>query len=469
MAVTSLTVNGQGSATSVVALSGNAVQATNTVVRMAHPLHTVYTNAIQSIVAQYKNKPLLKTIQGGIPFADGTFFIHGDACTTVLAQLDPQDMQDSAPIQVPANGLAIIDQCPACNDCDTKWSILQRIQTLQLILAAYKDNQLVQNDQALVRWKAMDALRITQNDTANSCSSAPDMDQRIDFVLPARRLFIQYKALVQMWNYLADYGNRRLKIRHAAGHSQGIALSAQYRTSKCYSEQASLRLTMQLSITAGQVGSDAAGVYIPEYGRLRLYVGDIQSEHALQSGTATDVTDTVSVKLDALPQESDAVCAADRIEISQTFTDLHAITRSGVSLNIIPVYIAQQKYPTTIGPEGICTTNEYYRLQRNATQLVLDKGLQNTWKVHITWYLVQSGVSTKLSQQTKYYTTKPCSVPRNTSYVVQKSTAVYQDASGFYINNPDRVQVWPALGNNDLYYYYDTGSSKKLYIKDSRS
>ena len=46
MAVTSLTVNGQGSATSVVALSGNTVQAANTAVRMSHPLHTVYTNAV---------------------------------------------------------------------------------------------------------------------------------------------------------------------------------------------------------------------------------------------------------------------------------------------------------------------------------------------------------------------------------------------------------------------------------------
>lgn len=479
MAVESLTINGGSPQTATVHIQGNCVTTNGSAVTFVHPENAVYTKAIQVLVSQYKDRRLLKTIQNSPPFSDGSFFIHGDACTTVISQLNTQDIDEQDPIQIPQNGISIVDQCPACNDCNTKWQILQRIQTLQLIIAAYKDNQLVQNTQAKQRWSDMNKLRITQ---ADGCRPAQSMDQRKAFVLPARRLFSQYKALVQMWNYLADYGNRSTKIRYAAGHPQGIALAIQYRTTECREANDALRISVKISLISGQVGEDAADKYIPAGGRLRLYASDIKAEHQLQSGatpsdttgevTQSDPTDTVTISLASLPEDADAICAADNIEINALFEDLSAISRSGISLNIIPVYKMQSQYPSGTGVTYICTSNQYYKLQRKATQLVLNKAVLNTWEINICWYLISGGKSSLLAQQTKYYSTRLCKVPHNTTYNADKTVDIQQDAAGFYMKDTTQTagirRLQPALGNNAIF-YYDTSTDNRVYVKDSQA
>lgn len=470
MSVESLTINGGSPQTATVHIQGNCVTTNGGAVTFVHPENAVYTKAIQVLVSQYKDRRLLKTIQNSPPFSDGSFFIHGDACTTVISQPNTQDIDEQDPIQIPQNGISIIDQCPACNDCNTKWQILQRIQTLQLIIAAYKDNQLVQNTQAKQRWSDMNKLRITQ---ADGCKPAQSMDQRKAFVLPARRLFSQYKALVQMWNYLADYGNRSTKIRYAAGHPQGIALAIQYRTTECHKAEDELSLSVNIHLISGQVGEAAADKYIPADGRLRLYASDIKTEHQLQSGEMpSDPTDEITIGLASLPEGTDTTCAADNIEINARFKGLSAISRSGISLNIIPVYKMQSQYPSGTGATYICTSNQYYKLQRKATQLVLNKDVLNTWEINIRWYLISGGKSSMLAQETKYYSTKLCKVPHNTTYKADKTVDIQQDAAGFYMKDttqPNGIRrLQPALGNNAIF-YYDTATNTRVYVKDRQA
>lgn len=444
--ITIITADGQQSRyTGNIGISGNCVSYSGTqdCVEVKSPLAAAYAQAERTVLADYKMYLPVKTISGQRPFFDGSYFIYGDACTSIFPWAADQDMVDAT-----VNGIAIVDQCPACNDCLSKWQLLQRIQTLQLILAAFKDNQLYSQPDAAARWSAMISKRITQDSSAytGSCSAAPVMDQRQLFVLPALRLFTEYKALVEMWNYLVYYSSSKLRITAASQRQEGVVVSAQMRTVKCYVQTDTITLQLHAKMISGQCGAQPD--VLTQNTLVYPYVHDSVASLQPDGQPAVPVEYTIR-RLIGTQYNTDYNHTSVTMQVN--FSGLSKISTLQATFTILP-FVSRStgiQYEPSGNQYSLLPYQLYVAQIRQGTQIVLAEASSgNVWEIQAVWAMGQQ----VLQRQTKLYTAPYCLIPAVAVAADAVATVhIAQDGSFYILQEGQKVPVTPVLGANDKY------------------
>lgn len=392
---------------------------------------SVYTDAAKTYI---QNTKYVTNIQQAYPYADGALTIVGDACTHIAYKNQlTSDQQDS---YTGDNQLFIFDQCPACNDCDKQWQLLQAVQDAYVVVAAIKDNSLYTQQDAASRWESLLQKRITAPN-AGTCSASADMSERQSFVQPAIRLFSQYKALVHLWNYIVS-SSRVLTYMQTYGQGDScLNITTKYNITGCSATTQSYFADIALDLSSvgysqlyGREQTMPSGHMIRPYIIVKLYVTQplsgtqkivysSQDKQTIADGTwVTDNTLYQTVPPQSLSKEGKLnircfFSSANGVDICKPCT-LY------VQLTVLPVVCSVSQ--GTIMPY-IANKIQYADKKRQASNPIarLTQQYTNTWTMSVAWYSTTQQGTTTIAEDTYTKVAGLCSIPALTGMSIYTS------------------------------------------------
>lgn len=371
----------------------NGIQATGST---AGALYIKNTVDDPDFLAQAVNQLLadgpwyLTNINGTGPTKVGNLYMLSSQCTTIansdaiVSQPFPADGR--TPTQpYGGNGITIIDHCPACNDCTNKFKIIEQLQLVQLFLAGIKDNLLTmpatytdstgatQHGASQSLWQQTIGLRL--NAGAN-CTTSVDWDGLVDkrqqMVRTAIKQLYQYKALVQLWNYLVNQYNKNTTLSDAAQDFAGLSIQTKRSFNGC---NLTGNVVLNIAIQSVSVQSPDAGYVLnscvlpqPVYGSTRTMLGITTNTNGVAHATGT----------------------TGSIQITFPASDVEA------------VYSLQASFIPYFSPGSTVVDNSKSKyLQDRQAELYQNQGT-NMWSVAISWTWTTAG-STEATTQTQTF------------------------------------------------------------------
>lgn len=189
-------------------------------------------------------------INGVSPMSDGTFMLHGSACTSWF----PAVSVDSVP------EIHLVDLCPACRTCDAEVALKKQVEYLKILMNSLKDTSLYPQATLNARKTYLTDSRFVVSET---CTAALQNTPAALLVPPdfnSVQLLGQYVTMVHMWNFIASQNNSSTVLTTAPEDSAGITVSTKRALPAC-DGLSSLNCTIKLTLSSGQSG---LSVYVPD-------------------------------------------------------------------------------------------------------------------------------------------------------------------------------------------------------------
>lgn len=192
----------------------------------------------------------IKTINGIKPTEDGTFFIHGSACTDVYTN---------------AGSIEVIDHCTPCFTCDNVFRLKRLFEYYRIMINALKDINLYSTDVTEIRKDYLANERMIIPDACKDTLSAIDAKRLVDSInledyqLTLGNLLRQYITTVHLWNYAVSINNSSSKIQNTPEDPSGILIQTKRGVASCSANPATITCKITLSLSG-----NATYLYLPD-------------------------------------------------------------------------------------------------------------------------------------------------------------------------------------------------------------
>lgn len=324
----------------------------------------------------------VSSINQVLPSSKGSLFLLGDKCISFV----PKDIHQ----------LYMFDGCYSCDSCQKLWEIQQALHQTGNLISLLKDCQLYYDTTV--------ATFITQMQNQNTqfraqmpqCVYNSQLQDQVK-TYKAVKLLYQYKAVVAMWNYLAQKPKSSVYITQALQQYSGFTVQAKQALDLCINSGASntVQLTINITLESGQTSQ-----YLQQLGLRRgCYVQYIPQSTYIVEGKDVDVYNTFSGQLQPVVEYKSSSATQHTIHFTYNpQTAAQTVVSAGVKL--LPVITRDKQCPFKL------TLQQFTQYRKALSQFnAQDQLAQNVWRIQITWKYYNAQQELIQQTQTRLYTT----------------------------------------------------------------
>lgn len=418
---------------------------------MQHVTDSVYiTNDTytqqQYLATQLLNRPfnLISKVNQAIP-ENGNILLLGQKCTSVLSGKDDPDTTEFKDIidttkQQTNHTLTLFDGCKTCQpDCQEIYKLFQNIRDYHIWINSVKDILLY--DQKTCKnlyYELYNNITKYSQATQKALSHCTknDLPDR-DLWLYGIRLVYQYKALVALWNYLAESKSKYTQLSTASQDFSGINIICKSMLDLCQytldrdqnglSKQHTIGLRLRVSVPNSQaLPVDKQGNPKGKFALFfvtdnnNTYIKYIQQQFnslfltdngSTVSGSNTTVQNslfkiqthlsgTVVKGVDTIPN----IINAQVLFTIKDNKNIGGQAQLSAFFKIIPVWV------TEAWSDHIVSLTDYQTFRKHNTQMPQVSGFNN-WTVDYSWYNKTQDTNKILTSDTNIYRTPYTRVP----------------------------------------------------------
>lgn len=247
------------------------------------------------------------SINGQYAAPDGSFFIHGSECDSWHPGYEDEEgvwhYNEGTANDVSRHSMTIVDLCPACQTCDTIYSIKKSLEYLEVYVNELKDVMLHRSDDIETGSSVEHGLDYNKQEMlALSMNGGPTCVNPVDtltgIVMQGMQLLQQYITVAHMWNYAVNQNNASFKLEIAPEDTAGFVIQTKRSLPQCNGKW-QIRCTVTVQYVA--VDPDDPNKHYEKQG-LSVYV----PEPTLRFKPFQVADDTVNIPGEGHPTAEDA-------------------------------------------------------------------------------------------------------------------------------------------------------------------